>query len=519
MLFSWIKTIQIAPVFSALMLMLSFNYPFFWWLGLFALVPFIGWIYRVEDAKKVFGWGFIFGLIFMGGVIGWFWSAYPLNWAGIDSAFAAIALIFFIWSLSAAVFAVFIAFWAAVFWRLKRNSAADLFIAPFLWIIFEYARSFVFAIFWAGPGALIGAHWSFGFLGYILAGNDALLRLAGVGGIYFLSFIAVLINMSVWWIWRLWHKGFFALQKNRVVSMSVFLIIVMAVVGFSYVPLNAAGSGKRIVAALITTNTSAAFGLSSGERGARSERLYELLDRDRDSLQNADLLVFPESSGFINAISGLTGPLFWKMFLGSGEKVVIDSSPVKIIDKEGAYSRMFYINTKKSGEEFNNYYDKMFLMPHGEYLPYLTEAFARVLGFSQWVRDFTRIRGFSGGSDVSLGEFRGNKVGALFCSDIISPLLYRELSEKGAEVLVNAASSAVFHGSPLLFRQTLAMAKVRAVENNRYFLRASNFDPSFIVDNHGRVLQSSVRGQDAIIYGDIELISHKSFYNALLDLF
>lgn len=519
MSFSWVKKIKIAPVFSALALLLGFNYPFFWWLGLFALVPFIGWVYRVENAKKVFGWGFILGLIFMGGVIGWFWSAYPLNWAGIDSAFAAITLIFFIWSLSAAVFAVFIAFWAVAFWKVKRNAWPDLFIAPLLWVIFEYTRSFAFSIFWAGPGALYGAHWSFGFLGYILAENNALLRLAGVGGVYFLSFIAVLINMAVYGIWRLGHKGFFALPKNRIISVSIFLIVVMVVVDFRYVPLNVAGPGKHITAALVATNTSAAFGLSSEERGARSERLYEVLDKERKSLRNVDMLVFSESAGFINTISGLTGSLFWRMLLGDDEKLVIDSSPVKMTNQEGVYSRMFYTNTQKSGEEFNNYYDKMFLMPHGEYLPYLTEVVARVLGFSEWVRDFTRIRGFSGGDAVSVGEFRGNKVGALFCSEIISPLLYRELSGKGAEVLVNAASSAVFHGSPLLWRQTLAMAKVRAVENNRYFLRASNFDPSFIIDNHGRVLQSSVRGQDAIIYGDIELISKKSFYNTLLDLF
>ncbi|MEK7647228.1 MAG: apolipoprotein N-acyltransferase [Patescibacteria group bacterium] len=513
------KKIEITPIISALALLLSFNYPVFWSVGLFALVPFLVWIYKAENWKKVFIWGLVFGFIFMGGVISWFWSAYPLDWAGIDSAFAAISPIFFIWSLSATVFALFIALWAVAFWRLKRNSAADLFIAAFLWIIFEYARSWAFSIFWAGSGALIGAHWSLGFLGYILANNAALLQLAGMGGVYLLSFVVVLLNILVYGVWHLWHKGFFSLLKNKIIAVFALLLIVIVISGVNYFLLNSAGSEERITAALLTTNVPAVFGSSLEERGVKIEQLYEFLDRESSGLKNVDLLVFPESSGFINAVSGLTGSLFLKMLLGEDEKLVIDSSPVKVVDKEDIYSRMYYLNTKKSGETFNDYYDKLFLMPYGEYIPYFAEIFARVVGYSEWVQDFIRIRGFSGGDAVSLGEFRGIKIGALFCSETISPALYRELASKGAEVLVSVSSYAVFHGSPLHFQQLLAMAKVRAVENNRYFLQASNFAPSFVIDNHGRLLQSSVRGQDSVLYGNIEVISQKSFYNALLDLF
>ncbi|MBI5045579.1 MAG: apolipoprotein N-acyltransferase [Candidatus Niyogibacteria bacterium] len=519
MRFQWVKKIAIVPVFSALALLVSFNYPVFWWLGFLAIAPFIGWIYQAENAKKVFIGGLVFGLIFMGGVISWFWNAYPLNWVGINSASAAIALIFFIWSLSSAVFAVFIALWAAVFWKYKRNTVADLFIAPFLWVIFEYARSFAFSIFWAGPGALYGAHWSMGFLGYILTANTALLQLAGFGGIYFLSFVVILSNILIYGVWRLGRNGFFSLLKNKIIFVFAILFIAAILSGLNYLSVKSASPRERMVAALVTTNVPATFGVSFEGRGAKLEQLYGLLDKERNGLQNTDLLVFPEHSGFIGAL-GSPSLLFLKMFLGEDEKLVIDSLPAKSTNQEGVYSRMVYLNTEKPNEAVNNYYDKLFLMPHGEYLPWLTEIAARAVGYSKWAQDFTRNRGFSGGSGISsLGEFRGIKVGALFCSETISPLLYRELTSKGAEVLVSVSSYAVFHGSPLHFRQILAMAKVRAVENNRYYLQASNFAPSYMLDNHGRLLKSSVRGQDAIIYGEVGVITKKSFYNVLLDLF
>ena len=57
------------------------------------------------------------------------------------------------------------------------------------------------------------------------------------------------------------------------------------------------------------------------------------------------------------------------------------------------------------------------------------------------------------------------------------------------------------------------MAKVRAVENNRYLVRSANFDPAFAIDNTGRIIAEAPWDTAGVIYTTVHPIKKQSLYN------
>jgi len=456
----------------------------------------------------MFLWAYVFGTVYVGGTLAWYWDTLPLAWAGVDGKLPGAVLVFAIWFLSSLVLGLFVALWAAAFDKLKRGGLSDLLIAPLLWVVFEYLRSAAFSIFWAGPGSLAGAHWSFGFLGYIPAESAALLPLAGIGGVWLLSFAVVFANVFV-----------YKMIKGRTAKLAPVAVLAAAVLIAANVVAPVAGgggvAGKNIKIAVLRTNAPSYFEISQKRYSQKMRGLETLFLAAAKSGQNPDAIIFPEDSRFVSEIKRADGMFALKYLFGGKGVLLIDSAPKKSGGGGGKNGAEISFLNAESGQTQTS--DKMLLVPHGEYMPYLTAFGARIFGRGEWVKDFEKTRGYAGGEKTAPAEFRGAKIGALFCSEIVSPFLYGDLTRDGAEILVNIASHSVFHGSRLLYSQTLKMARVRAVENNRYFVEATNFNPSFVIDNAGRLVKESRGGGGSVIYAKTALISRPSVYNSILD--
>ena len=108
------------------------------------------------------------------------------------------------------------------------------------------------------------------------------------------------------------------------------------------------------------------------------------------------------------------------------------------------------------------------------------------------------------GNDVGSIEWRGLHIGGLICSDIQSPLLFRRIERlSGAGILIQTGNTVWLHGSPLLFKENLAIAKVHAVQNNAYYLAANNMEPSFILSPSGEVLVEGVWWKPSLVTATI----------------
>ena len=133
----------------------------------------------------------------------------------------------------------------------------------------------------------------------------------------------------------------------------------------------------------------------------------------------------------------------------------------------------------KEGTELGRY-DKINLVPFGEFVP---PIFSWVNRVTQETGDFVR------GTDVKVLNAGGSRMGVFICYEVAFPELVRQFTQKGANVLINLSNDGYF-GHSEARRQHLAIARMRAVENRRFLIRATNDGLTAVIDPAGRVIQS-----------------------------
>lgn len=484
------------PIFSGLLLVFSYPPYNVKFLPLIALIPLLTFIDGELNKKKIFRNGFLTGLIFFGGILRWFLAAHPLDWIGIKNIYLSFVLTMTSWLVTTAFLALFVGFFCLTFSRLKTNSWFDLFLAPSLWIIFEYLRAWGFNFLNLGPGTLFGAHYTLGDLGYSLVNQNNFLQLASIGGVLGLSFLIVFINF---WIFRIFKNGF---RKINLISLVLFLIFLILInfYGFYLKAEKENHPNKEINIASIQTNFSSQFHYTSQERRQIYLTYLQLTKEATTNSSNPQIIVLPEDSRFFN--------LFKKEDIDAGKRLIITSGRLEDVDGK-IKSIMTYYDTQKGVVAK---YQKKFLMPVGEYLPYWLNGLAQLSGKKDWVEEFSNSRGYTKGNELIIAKTDWGKIGGLICSGVLSSELNRELINKGAELLVLLSSNGPFRGNKLLLSQILAIARVRAVENNRYIIQSANKGWSYIIDTTGRIKAGNFTLGEDVVYGKISFISEKTFY-------
>ena len=134
-----------------------------------------------------------------------------------------------------------------------------------------------------------------------------------------------------------------------------------------------------------------------------------------------------------------------------------------------------------SGELVDRY-DKINLVPFGEFIPPLFG----------WVNRITHETGdFVPGARRVVFPLDGHRAAAFICYESAFPDLVREFTHLGAEVLVNVSNDGYF-GRSAAHQQHLEIVRMRAAENRRWILRATNDGISAVIDPRGRVVQQLV---------------------------
>ena len=81
----------------------------------------------------------------------------------------------------------------------------------------------------------------------------------------------------------------------------------------------------------------------------------------------------------------------------------------------------------------------------------------------------------------------GHRIGAFICYESAFPDLVRQFAKDGAELLVNVSNDGYF-GHSAAREQHLELVRMRAAENRRWLLRATNDGITATVDPAGRVV-------------------------------
>jgi apolipoprotein N-acyltransferase len=240
---------------------------------------------------------------------------------------------------------------------------------------------------------------------------------------------------------------------------------------------------------------------------------YVDLSRGGDGVAAVDVLVWPESAfpfllterpSALAAIADLvppsttlvTGAARAERIPGSDDPVPVFNS-VYVIDDEG---------------EIIGAYDKVHLVPFGEYLP-LRGVF-EALGIKQLV---ALPGGFSQGQRPRSLELTGAPpFGPLICYEIIFPGAVIETGNRPGWLL-NVTNDGWYGNTPGPYQHFL-QARVRAVEEGLPLVRAANSGISAIVDSEGRVRESLGLGQAGYLDGILPQPLPATLYGTLGDL-
>jgi len=161
-------------------------------------------------------------------------------------------------------------------------------------------------------------------------------------------------------------------------------------------------------------------------------------------------------------------------------------------------------------------YDKIHLVPFGEYIP-----FKNLLFFARKLTG--QVSNFSRGTDrkvfilpSSNGE--RHRYGVFICYESVFADEVRPFAQLGAEVLVNISDDA-WYGDTSAPWQHLNMARMRAIENRRWLLRDTNNGITAVIDPYGRVRQSIPRHQTDALPARYAFRNDVTFYTAHGDVF
>jgi apolipoprotein N-acyltransferase len=225
--------------------------------------------------------------------------------------------------------------------------------------------------------------------------------------------------------------------------------------------------------------------------------------------QKDSLVIWPESTitEFISARTSDTTQATILPFLNNGSAFLVGG--LTYLSREEYFNSSLLIRPDGT---VDTPYHKMILMPFGEYTP-----FGKWL---PWLEEINSTAGqFTAGTaprvlSFSLSSGNEVKLAPLICYEDVVPLLAREATARGAEVLINQTNDAWF-GNTVAPYQHHMIASFRAIENRRFLLRSTNTGVTAVVDPMGRTLASLLPYTESVLPMEISLLNYSSTYTAL----
>jgi apolipoprotein N-acyltransferase len=464
------------------------------WMAWVCAVPLLIACYREVRSGRAFFWGFTAGFIFFVGVCYWIAPVLrnygDLSWIGASALFL----------LLVAYLSLFYGSFALLFAKLSfRFPTCSLYLSPFLWTTAEYLRAHF----------LTGFPWC--LLGYSLVDCSNLVQLSRVTGVYGISFVIILINGLVAHLLLTWTKS----ALFRLAAASLILGGMSLVFSIRTGPLPPGRQQVRIV----QTHISPEQGWSQESRSALLSELAGLSGKpdDHHTVTNTDpfrILLWPETPApfyFNNDLKFRR----WMEDLAKTSKAYLLFGFVDLRSSEALNNgRDPYNSVALLSPEGNfiSQYDKIHLVPFGEYVPYAS-VFFFVDKISSEAGNF---RSGEGAVVSPLGT--NHALGAFVCYESILPELVRRFASQGAQVLVNVTNDGWFGDSSAPY-QHLNMARFRAIENHRYLLRAANSGISAVIDPNGQIQTRSSLNERMALDSVFEWESDRTFYTRYGDVF
>ncbi|WP_282700143.1 apolipoprotein N-acyltransferase [Streptomyces sp. CC219B] len=430
---------SLAAALAGALPVLAFPAPSLWWFAYVALVPWLLLLRSAPTGRRALYDGWSGGFGFMLAMHHWLLPNLHVF------TFVIAALLGALWAP-----------WGWLTHRLLAGApgpgrvAAALAVLPSGWLVVELVRS------WQG----LGGPW--GMLGSSQWQVEPALRLASVGGVWLLSFLVVAVNVAV--------TVLAAVRRSRVPAVAG-LVATAAVTSTVWVWSPRPDTQGRARIAVVQPGV--VQGADSGERRfAREEQLTREL-----AGQDLDLIVWGESS--VGFDLGARPDLAERLAALSRETDtdLLVNVDAKRSDKPGIYKSSVLVGPDGlTGDR----YDKMRLVPFGEYVP-----FRSLLGWATSVGEAAGEDRRRGSEQVVMDAGGGLRVGPMVCFESAFPDMSRHLVHDGAELLIAQSATSTFQQS-WAPEQHASLAALRAAETGRPMAHATLTGVSAVYDASGR---------------------------------
>ncbi len=509
---------------SGLLAALAFSTHSTGWLIWVAFVP---WLYVLFSQPARTGsyafYSWIFGMSFYIGVIHWLYELHPLTWLPGVTVPVSLAIVFGgIFGISLVVSLWTLGLGALLGW-LKPTGWRRVVYPALLWMVMEYGQALgEISLPWARLAVsqytnlwllqIVPHTGQLVISGLILAFNAAL-------ALFILEFAPDPKPKAYWH-----YSGFKA------------LVIVIGLVGANLIygvsQLSAAPDPER------DSEKGIFVGLAQGmiEQGQKwnsvddywsnmrkIEKIYLDLSHDLAKLKpdyQPGLLVWPESAIPVFPRHALEFQEHYKQlaretnsyFLTGGFDKLQPDDPLS-----PTYNAAALVEPGKSS--IDQWYYKRQLVPFGEYFPYRAQLNAIPL-LGGIIAQLNPMN-----SDTARGQTAGlfktsfGELGTLICFESVYPQVARDSVREGAKMLVIITNDGWYRDAIALY-QHLGHAVLRALENDRYVVRAGNTGITAFIDSYGRILSQTKPMERTSLYRSIptdELKSTQSLYTRLGD--
>ena len=432
---------------------------------------------QAKSWKSAFGMGYLTGFLFFAGTLLAILLLYP--YANIYATLLGYLLLV---GYTALYFGVFAALIHMLPWR-----AGVLFpiAAACIWTALEWVRSWM----------LTGFPW--GSIGYSQWNNLPGIQIASIFGVHGVSFVIVLFNAGIARvIFNASHPvvlrraSFFKLL--RMPATIVPLIVTLACFAYGILQLqseeargqSADANQNSLNVALVPGNIPQLQKWNRNEVPAILHR-YITLTRQA-STASPELIVWPETAVREKIVTG-----DWPTYHGRFRRLLQETEVPFLLGTthRDASKKLFNsVFLLSSQAEKRGQYDKMHLVPFGEYVPlrrFIPDFFPNFILFEP----------FEPGKKVNLLPLSNVKekgtekidIGVAICFESVFPDHFRKFVQEGAKVMGILTNDAWFVGTAFP-EQHLSMAPFRAVENRIAVFRCANGGISCVVDKFGRSL-------------------------------
>jgi apolipoprotein N-acyltransferase len=457
---------------SAVLLILTFPKANFTWLAPVALTPLLVALARELRPFRRFllGWG--------AGVVYWFGVCYWIQYdlavhGGVSDAVAwALFLLFAVAkALHLAVFALLAGFLMRRWWAVPSVAA--------LWVAVEVT------------------HGSLGFA-WLTLGNAGIdmgipMRLAPITGVYGLSFLFVTMAAAL---------ALAALRRPR--RELLWLALVPLTVLLPRMPEARRGNQTAL---LVQPNLSETEEYTTQSLDQMEQHLVELSLRGvlADIANPPSIVVWPE----------MPAPLYYN------QDAKFRKYTTDLTQATRAYLLMGVVAHTPQGAPLNSAlllspsgrplsrYDKVNLVPFGEFVPW-------PFGFVNKIS--TEAGDFAAGQRVVVSPVNGHGIGTFICYESVFPNFVRQFARDGAEVLFNISNDGWF-GRSAARRQHLEIVRMRAAENRRWLLRATNDGITATIDPAGRLRGTLPMYTEATSTTGFSYIAGETLYTRFGDWF